>query len=97
MSVALAQSGRGLRSRMGQGNKSGRKRADHPDKVAALAKATALIESGMSVTDAAAQSGIARATVYKYMSETKTDEPNKRTGKRTVFANGHDHSEGVRQ
>jgi hypothetical protein len=26
-------------------------------------------DSGMSVTDAAAQSGIARSTVYKYISE----------------------------
>ena len=106
MLAALAQFERGLiRERVNagleaawaSGKKSGRKRADHPDKVAALATARALVESGLSVTTAAGRSGIARATVYKYISEKKTDEPNKRTGKRTVYVNGNAASAGVRQ
>lgn len=41
-------------------------------------------------------SGIVRATVYKYIRETKTDGRNKQTEKRTVSVNGRDHSASVR-
>ena len=77
MLAALAQFERGVireRVRAGlerawsEGKRSGRKRADHPDKIGGLAKAQALIRGGVKPADAARQAGIARSTVYKYMS-----------------------------
>ena len=82
MLAALAQFERGViseRVRAGlerawsEGKRSGRKRADHPDKIGDLAKARALIRGGVKPADAARQAGIARSTVYKYMAAEKTD------------------------
>jgi DNA invertase Pin-like site-specific DNA recombinase len=82
MLAALAQFERGIireRVRAGlerawsEGKRSGRKRADHPDKIGDLAKARALIRGGVKPADAARQAGIARSTVYKYMAAEKTD------------------------
>ena len=63
----------GLQRAWAEGIRSGRKRADHPDKIGALAKAQALIRGGVKPAEAARQAGVARSTVYKYMSDGKTD------------------------
>jgi DNA invertase Pin-like site-specific DNA recombinase len=63
----------GLQRAWSEGKRSGRKRADHPDKIGGLAKAQALIRSGVKPAEAARVAGVARSTVYKYMGDGKTD------------------------
>jgi len=43
-----------------------RRSAEHPNNAIKLEEALALVRGGMSVTDAAMLSGLARSTVYKY-------------------------------
>ena len=79
----------GLASARAAGKIGGRKSADHPENAIKLEKALTLVRGGMSVTDAAKLSDLARSTVYKYtkvrklIALEKTDTVNLRTGKRT--------------
>jgi len=79
----------GLAIARAAGKLGGRKAADHPENVIRLEKALTLVRGGMSVTDAAKLSDLARSTVYKYakvrklMAERKIDDGSLRTGKRT--------------
>jgi DNA invertase Pin-like site-specific DNA recombinase len=79
----------GLTTARAMGRIGGRKSADHPENAIKLEKALTLVKGGMSVTDAAKLSDIARSTVYKYAkvrkltSIEKTDGVSLRTRKRT--------------
>jgi DNA invertase Pin-like site-specific DNA recombinase len=83
----------GLATARAKGRIGGRKAAEHPDRAAKLEKAFTLVRGGMSVTDAAKLSDLARSTVYKYASvrklnaAEKTDSGNSRTVKWT-YLNG---------
>lgn len=68
------------------GVRFGRKSAEHPDHIKKLERARALITGGLSVGEAAGAVGLARSTVYKYLDAPKTDNPRKRTQKRTDSA-----------
>jgi DNA invertase Pin-like site-specific DNA recombinase len=79
----------GLATARATGKLGGRRAADHPKNVIKLEKALTLVRGGMSVTDAAKLSDLARSTVYKYakvrklIAERKIDNGSLRTGKRT--------------
>jgi DNA invertase Pin-like site-specific DNA recombinase len=79
----------GLATARAAGKVGGRKPADHPENAIKLEKALTLIKGGMSVSDAAKLSGLARSTVYKYanvrklIAGRKIDDGSLRTGKRT--------------
>lgn len=87
----------GLERARAAGKRSGRKRADHPDKIGALAKAQALVNAGMRPAEAARQAKVARSTVYKYMDAQKTDNRINGQEKRTGSSAHEAISEGVRQ
>jgi DNA invertase Pin-like site-specific DNA recombinase len=80
----------GLQAAWASGSRSGRKPADHPENAIKLEKAMTLIRGGMSATDAAKLSDLARSTVYKYAKVRKlidadaADNISLRTRKRTA-------------
>jgi DNA invertase Pin-like site-specific DNA recombinase len=88
----------GLATARAQGKIGGRKSAEHPDNAIRLEKALTLVKGGMSVTDAAKLSDLARSTVYKYVAvrklngAEKTENGSLRTKKRTQSPSSNGHS-----